>query len=66
MGTVTAQLMYEVRGPGYLTPDVTARFDTINLTQEAPDRVLVSGIKGSPARTPPRSASTTSLATATP
>lgn len=49
VGTVTAQLMYEVRGPGYLTPDVTAHFDTINLTQEADDRVLVSGVKGSPA-----------------
>lgn len=49
VGTVTAQLMYEVRGPGYLTPDVTAHFDTIELSQEADDRVLVSGVKGSPA-----------------
>ena len=31
VGTVTAQLLYEIAGPAYLNPDVTARFDTIRL-----------------------------------
>ena len=48
VGTVTAQLLYEIAGPAYPNPDVTARFDTIRLTQEGSDRVLVSGIKGEP------------------
>ncbi|WP_456598587.1 acyclic terpene utilization AtuA family protein [Blastococcus sp. SYSU DS0616] len=49
VGTVTAQLLYELGGPSYANPDVVARFDTISLTQEGPDRVRVSGIKGDPA-----------------
>jgi len=48
VGTVTAQLLYEIQGPHYLNPDATARFDSIQLCQEAPDRVRVSGIKGEP------------------
>jgi len=48
VGTVTAQLLYEIGGPDYLNPDVTARFDTIELAQQGPDRVLVRGIKGEP------------------
>ncbi|HQG32829.1 MAG TPA: DUF1446 domain-containing protein, partial [Deltaproteobacteria bacterium] len=46
--TVKAQLLYEVREPSYLTPDVAARFDTIEISQEAPDRVRISGVLGSP------------------
>ncbi len=46
VGTVTTQLLYEIGGPEYLGPDVTARFDTIELEQVAPDRVRVSGVKG--------------------
>ena len=46
--TVKAQLLYEIREPTYLTPDVSARFDTINMSQEAPDRVRISGVLGSP------------------
>ena len=48
VGTVTAQLLYEVREPRYLTPDVAARFDTIDIRQEAPDRVRIEGVKGEP------------------
>ena len=48
VGTVTAQLLYEIREPRYLTPDVVARFDTITLSQEAPDRVKIQGVKGEP------------------
>ncbi|GIH24095.1 hypothetical protein Aph01nite_24050 [Acrocarpospora phusangensis] len=48
VGTVTAQLLYEISSPRYPGPDVTARFDTIQLTQQAPDRVLISGVTGEP------------------
>ena len=48
VGTVTAQLLYEIREPAYLTPDVKACFDTINISQQGPDRVLVDGVKGRP------------------
>ncbi|HEX6247740.1 MAG TPA: acyclic terpene utilization AtuA family protein [Nocardioidaceae bacterium] len=44
--TVTAQLMYEVGGPAYLGPDVTARLDTVALTGDGPDRVRISGVRG--------------------
>ncbi|HSK62015.1 MAG TPA: acyclic terpene utilization AtuA family protein [Actinomycetospora sp.] len=46
--TVTAQLLYEVDGPRYPTPDVVARLDTISLTQDAPDRVRIAGTRGEP------------------
>jgi hypothetical protein len=46
VGTVTAQLLYEITGARYAGPDVTARFDTISLLQESADRVLVSGVRG--------------------
>jgi hypothetical protein len=48
VGTVTAQLLYEIGGPRYLNPDVTARFDTIALAQVGPDRVRISGVRGEP------------------
>ncbi|MGW5522514.1 acyclic terpene utilization AtuA family protein [Gordonia sp. NPDC003950] len=46
VGTVTAQLLYEVGGPRYLGPDVTTRLDTIALASDGPDRVSISGVKG--------------------
>jgi hypothetical protein len=46
---VTAQLLYETGGPRYANPDVVARFDTIELAQEGPDRVRISGVRGEPA-----------------
>ena len=48
VGTVTAQLLYEIGGAAYPNPDVTARFDTIQLEQEGPDRVRVYGVRGGP------------------
>jgi hypothetical protein len=47
VGTVTAQLLYEIGPPAYLNPDVTSHFDTVRLVEEAPDRVRVSGVRGS-------------------
>ncbi|MFF2505039.1 acyclic terpene utilization AtuA family protein [Streptomyces sp. NPDC058067] len=46
VGTVTEQLLYETGGARYAGPDVTARLDTVRLTQEAPDRVRVDGVRG--------------------
>lgn len=48
VGTATAQLLYEIRQPCYLTPDVKVRFDTIKINQEGKDRVLITGVKGEP------------------
>ena len=47
-GTVTAQLLYEIAGPAYRNPDVVAHFDTIELAADGPDRVRISGTRGSP------------------
>ena len=47
-GTVTAQLLYEIGDPAYLNPDVVAHFDTIQLEQAGPDRVALTGTRGSP------------------
>src|ERR1700694_1023588 len=49
VGTVTAQVLYEIQGRRYLNPDVVARFDSIQLSPDGPDRVLVSGVRGEPA-----------------
>lgn len=46
--TVTAQIMYEIQGPVYLNPDVTARLDHVRVTDMGDDRVEVSGATGSP------------------
>jgi hypothetical protein len=46
--TVTAQLVYEIAGPRYLGPDVTARLDTVELEDLGEDRVRLSGVRGEP------------------
>ncbi|AVZ73701.1 exopolyphosphatase [Streptomyces lunaelactis] len=46
VGTVTAQLLYETGGARYAGPEVTARLDTVRLTQDGPDRVRISGVRG--------------------
>jgi Acyclic terpene utilisation family protein AtuA len=46
--TVTAQLLYEITGARYANPDVTARMDTIKLSDDGPDRVRISGVTGEP------------------
>ncbi len=47
VGTVTAQLLYEIDSPRYLGPDVVSHFDTIVLSDDGPDRVRISGVRGS-------------------
>jgi hypothetical protein len=49
VGTVTAQLLYEIEGPRYASPDVVARFDALRLSQDGPDRVRIEGVRGEPA-----------------
>ncbi len=46
-GTVTAQLLYEISSPAYINPDVISHFDTLEINQIGPDRVRVSGCRGS-------------------
>ncbi|MBA3655200.1 MAG: DUF1446 domain-containing protein, partial [Actinobacteria bacterium] len=48
VGTVTAQLLYEIGPPEYLNPDVTARFDSIGLEAVGDDRVAITGVQGEP------------------
>ncbi|MGA8248928.1 MAG: acyclic terpene utilization AtuA family protein [Nocardioides sp.] len=45
--TVTAQLMYEIQSTRYLGPDVTTHLDSIELADAGPDRVRISGVRGS-------------------
>ncbi|MCE0764702.1 DUF1446 domain-containing protein [Pseudonocardia kujensis] len=47
VGTVTAQLLYEIAAPAYPGPDCTTHFDTIRLDQEGEHRVAISGVRGS-------------------
>ncbi|HME49565.1 acyclic terpene utilization AtuA family protein [Mycobacterium sp.] len=48
VGTVTAQMLYEITGARYPNPDVTLRVDTIELSADGPDRVRVGGVRGEP------------------
>ncbi len=47
VGTVKAQLLYEISSPAYLSPDVIAHFDTLKIEQKGDDRVYVSECRGS-------------------
>ena len=47
VGTITAQLLYEIKAPAYYNPDVIAHFDTMKIEQVGEDRVYVSGCRGS-------------------
>ncbi len=47
VGTVTAQLLYEIGSPAYVNPDVVSHFDTLKIEQESEDRVFISGCRGS-------------------
>ena len=49
VGTVTAQLLYEINSPAYMNPDVIGHFDTLKMEQDGEDRVFVSGCRGSSA-----------------
>jgi hypothetical protein len=49
VGSVTAQLLYEIGGPRYANPDVVARFDTVTLSDDGPDRVRIGPVRGEPA-----------------
>lgn len=46
VGTVTAQLLYEITGARYANPDVTLRVDSLQLSEEGTDRVRISGVTG--------------------
>ena len=46
VGTVTAQLLYEIAGPDYPNTDVVARFDTVEIEEQGPDRVRIAGATG--------------------
>ncbi len=48
VGTVTAQLLYEIDDPAYVNPDAGALFDTFTLAQQGPDRVSITGTRGTP------------------
>jgi hypothetical protein len=47
VGTVTAQLLYEIAEPAYAGPDAVAHFDTLALEPDGEHRVRISGTRGS-------------------
>jgi hypothetical protein len=47
--TATEQLLYEVTDPNaYLTPDITADFTGVEISETGPDTIAVSGARGKP------------------
>jgi len=50
VASVTEQLVYEIGDPrAYLTPDCGADFTSFHLSQDGPDRVRCTGVRGLPA-----------------
>ncbi len=48
VGTVTAQLLYEIAEPAYVNPDVVAHFGSLRLAALGADRVRISDCVGTP------------------
>ncbi|KAJ5739870.1 DUF1446 domain-containing protein [Penicillium manginii] len=48
MDTVRCQFLYELQGNTYLNSDVSAHIANVNVEEAGKDRVLISGIRGSP------------------
>ena len=48
VGTVTAQLLYEIQGTEYANPDATVRLNSIRLDPDGDDRVRISSVRGLP------------------
>jgi hypothetical protein len=48
VGTVTSQLLYEIQGPLYYGSDVTANLEGIKFEQLGPNKVKMTGVKGTP------------------
>ena len=49
VGTVTAQLLYEIQSTVYANPDACVQLDTIEVTPAGVDRVHIGGVRGLPA-----------------
>jgi hypothetical protein len=48
VGTITAQLLYEIGSPAYLGPDVVTHLETVMVTHEDADHVRIAGARGTP------------------